>query len=95
MLLHPTLGGRQPHRRDRARAARKIATAVTGKLATGIIPDNVHMDCHFAAHKAYISKCAEWTTGSLKHSGTLAELCGATGGDSRAIVAAITEVCAH
>jgi len=72
----------------------KIAKAVTGVAATGERPEVVDMECHFTAHKAYVARCGEWTVGALKHSATLAELCAKTGGDTRAIVAAITEACA-
>ena len=35
----------------------------------------------------------EWTTGALKHSATLAELCHTTGGDAKPIMAALAEAC--
>jgi len=72
----------------------KMALAVTGRAATGVRPERVHMACHYKAHKAYINKCGEWTVGALRHSATLAELCAHTHGDERAIVAAIAEACA-
>ena len=83
--------------RERLEAKRvftQIATTVTGHAATGNRPERVHMDCHFAAHKAYVARCGEWTTGSLKHSADLAEMCAHTQGDARPIVAAINEACA-
>ena len=70
-----------------------VALAVTGRLATGQRPERFHMACHYAAHKAYVAKCGEWTPGALRHSATLAELCAATNGDERSIVAAISESC--
>jgi len=73
----------------------KIAVAVTGRAATGRRPERVDMKCHYAAHVAYKTKCGEWTNGALRHSATLAEMCAATNGDPRSIVAAITEACAH
>mmetsp|Transcript_43693 Transcript_43693/g.114836 ORF Transcript_43693/g.114836 Transcript_43693/m.114836 type:complete len:435 (-) Transcript_43693:292-1596(-) len=73
----------------------KIAIAVTGRVATGMRPERINMACHYASHKAYISKCGGWTTGALRHSATLAELCSHTNGDERAIIAAVTEACAH
>ena len=77
----------------------KIATSVTGHKLTAAMravegAGAAHMECHFTAHKAYVAKCGEWTTGALKHSADLAALCAATEGDSRSIVAAINEACA-
>jgi len=71
----------------------KIARAVTGKALTHKAPEKVNLACHFTAHKAYVASCGEWTTGSLKHSADLAELCAATTNDARPIVAAIKETC--
>ena len=77
----------------------KIATSVTGHKLTAAMravegAGAAHMECHFTAHKAYVAKCGEWTTGAPKHSADLAALCAATEGDSRSIVAAINEACA-
>lgn len=71
----------------------RIATAVTGGKLSGVVPATVDMKCHYAAHKAYIAKCGEWTTMALKHSADLAQMCATTEGDSRPIVAAINEAC--
>jgi len=84
---------------DRLTATRRferMATAVTGgkKLLTDALPAKVDDECHFKAHKAYIAKCGEWTTGSLKHSADLAKMCAATKGDAQPIVAAINQACA-
>ena len=82
--------------RDRLAAKERfdrIAKAVTGLAATGRRPERMDTECHYRAHKAYVARCGEWTTGALKHSAVLAELCAATGGDPRAIEAAIAETC--
>jgi legumain len=73
----------------------QIATAVTGAKLTARLPEAVDDECHYVAHKAYVAKCGEWTTGSLKHSADLAIMCAHTKGDARPIVAAIGEACAQ
>jgi len=71
----------------------KIALSVTGRKPSDVHGDNTHLECHYQAHKAYVSSCGGWTTQALKHSATLAQLCDHTKGDERAIVAAIRETC--
>jgi legumain len=71
----------------------KIALRVTGKKATGVVPEQIDNACHYKAHKAYIAKCGEWTTGALKHSATLAEMCAATRGDAAPVISAIHSAC--
>ena len=72
----------------------RIARAVTGGAVRGVPPEKVPLQCHYEAHRAYVARCGEWTTGALRHSADLAELCVSTRGDSRPIVAAIGEECA-
>ena len=71
----------------------KLAHAVMGRTFSRAIPDDLtsYNKCHYAAHKAYIAKCGEFTTGSLKHSATLMEMCVSTHGKEEPIVAAINE----
>ena len=71
----------------------KISVAVTGKAPSGKHTDNAHLDCHYAAYKAHIAHCGEWSVQALKHSADLAEMCAHTQGDARPIVAAIQETC--
>jgi len=87
------------HIKARAAASarfKKIAAAVAPSvdLAASATPDVIDLKCHYAAHKAYVASCGEWTTGALKHSASLAKLCMHTKGDAEPIRAAIAGVCA-
>lgn len=71
-----------------------ISKAVAGKapeeLAT---PEKYDMECHYAAHKAYVAQCGSWNSQDMFHSKTLGKLCAATSGDVRPIAAAFKENC--
>ena len=69
----------------------KIATLVTGKKATGAVPEQIDNTCHYAAHKAYVAQCGTWNSQDMFHSKTLGKLCAATSGDVRPIAAAFKE----
>jgi len=56
-------------------------------------PAVVDMECHYAAHRAYVSSCGGWTTAALKYSAVLAKLCEVTGGDAAPIRSAIRAQC--
>lgn len=73
-----------------------ITTAVAGAsdLAARPTPDDFDLDCHYAAHKAYLASCGQWTPEALKHSATLAKLCKHTGGDAGPIRRAVQAACA-
>jgi len=73
----------------------KMSLAVMGRRSNGLVPDRVDNKCHYAAHKAYIRKCGEWTVGALKYSANLAEMCEHSQGDARTVVAAINEACSE
>lgn len=74
----------------------KLAHAVMGRTFSRAIPDDLtsYNKCHYAAHKAYIAKCGEFTTGALKHSATLMEMCVSTHGKPEPIISAIVHECA-
>jgi len=83
--------------RDRATATRRFAAITSalgvGELSTLAMPEPIDYDCHYAAHKEYVSSCGEWATGAYKHSATLAKLCAFTQGDAAPIRTAIQSAC--
>jgi len=73
---------------------RAIVSAVTKEdVKARPLPEPVDMDCHYAAHKAYVSACGDWTSGAMMHSATLAKLCQVTEGNTQPITAAIQSAC--
>jgi legumain len=80
-------------RLDGNRRFHKISMAVTGQLANPKAPQEVDVECHYAVYKHYLDACGSFTSGSMKHSGTLANLCAHTGGDTAPIKAAISNAC--
>merc|ERR1712032_737332 len=81
---------------DRQQAKRRFSS-ITAKVAgeLELPPHNLplHLDCHFAAHKAYLSSCGEWDSGALPYSATLAQLCAHAQGEPSSIIAAIANAC--
>lgn len=79
---------------DSAKRFGAISRAVAGEdVSTRPLPSPIDMQCHYAGHAAYVSACAGWTVGAMKHSATLAKLCAHTAGDAKPIVAAIRNAC--
>jgi len=83
--------------RDRATATRRFAAIATAlgvrELSALPAPEPIDYECHYAAHKEYVSSCGEWATGAYKHSATLAKLCAFTQGDAAPIRTAIQSAC--
>jgi len=50
--------------------------------------------CHYAAHKAYVSRCGDWHEMHLAFSSTLADLCEHQQGKPERIVEAVEAACA-
>ena len=87
------LAGIKDRREAKTRFAKVVKSVQGAKELKGLDGVKVDVDCHYQAHKAYVKSCGEWTTGALKHSATLAELCHTTGGDAKPIMAALAEAC--